>query len=511
MKKIIWSGLWKKEDWLTVWVGLIIIIIILGGVSLKVPKLKWTLPGEYITFVSRTIPSVEKLMAKAGDAGDTLVKDAAVNLQMAMICRDRTLISDASKTLAEAAALSKDKSVSKTASKLAASILAESNNRVLKLFTTDNLIRVLVLGLFYLILSLIAIVLAGEKAAGFITGFPVVFILALLGQLIAGNYTMLYYGLEYVIWALVLGLFISNVFGVPGWLRGAIKSEFYIKTGVILLGAGIYFHEIVNAGLYGLAQAVLVVSVVWYTCFWIARKLKVDDEFAAILSSAVSICGVSAAIATAGAIKGDPKKLSYTTSIVLICAVPMLIIQPLIAKLLSMPDIVAGAWLGGTLDTSGSVVAAGALISESAMKTGVVVKMSQNVLIGVAAFILSIVWAMRSNDPIPGTKRKVTILEIWYRFPKFVLGFIIASVVFSFFLTPEVVESTKSTLSGLRTWWFALAFVSIGLETRFKDLTKLGNGRPALAFLAAQGINILWTLLLAYLIFGGILFPVPNL
>jgi uncharacterized membrane protein YadS len=189
----------------------------------------------------------------------------------------------------------------------------------------------------------------------------------------------------------------------------------------------------------------------------------------------------------------------------------MLIIQPLIAKFLSMPDTVAGAWLGGTLDTSGSVVAAGSLISETAMKTGIIVKMSQNVLIGVAAFILSVVWAIKSDQPLPGTKRKVTVLEIWYRFPKFVLGFIAASVLFSFFLTPEVVESTKPVLTGMRTFWFALAFVSIGLETKFSDLAKLGNGRPALAFVLAQGINVLWTLLLAYLIFGGILFPAPVL
>ena len=126
------------------------------------------------------------------------------------------------------------------------------------------------------------------------------------------------------------------------------------------------------------------------------------------LSSAVSICGVSAAIATSGAIKGDPKKLSYTTSIVLICAVPMLVLQPLIAKWVGMPDVVAGAWLGGTLDTSGSVVAAGALISEAAMKVGVIVKMSQNVLIGVAAFILAVVWTFKKVEDVPGRANLVS-------------------------------------------------------------------------------------------------------
>jgi len=233
----------------------------------------------------------------------------------------------------------------------------------------------------------------------------------------------------------------------------------------------------------------------------------VDDEFAVVLSSAVSICGVSAAIATGGAVKADPKKISYTTSIVLICAVPMLVLQPMIAKWVGMSDIVAGAWLGGTLDTSGSVVAAGALISDVAMKTGVIVKMSQNVLIGIAAFLLSVVWTMRmagaAGQERPGA------MEIWHRFPKFVLGFVIASLLFSFVVDAKTVESTKGALTGLRTWWFALAFTSIGLETKFADLTKMEGGRPAAAFLIGQTFNVFWTLLLSWLIFGGVLFNVP--
>jgi len=188
----------------------------------------------------------------------------------------------------------------------------------------------------------------------------------------------------------------------------------------------------------------------------------------------------------------------------------MLILQPLIAKAIGMTEIVAGAWLGGTLDTSGSVVAAGELISPTAMKTGVIVKMSQNVLIGVAAFILAIVWTFKKAAEIPGGE-KPSAMEIWYRFPKFVLGFLIASVVFSFIINPETVTATKGALAGLRTWWFALAFTCIGLETRFADLAKLGGGRPALAFILAQGFNILWTLLLAYLIFGGTILPAPKL
>ncbi|MGH9035056.1 MAG: putative sulfate exporter family transporter, partial [Acidimicrobiia bacterium] len=151
-------------------------------------------------------------------------------------------------------------------------------------------------------------------------------------------------------------------------------------------------------------------------------------------------------------------------------------------------------------------VAAAELISEPALKAGVIVKFSQNVLIGVAAFALSVWWALRKRD---GTGRPSPRV-IWERFPKFVLGFVLASLVFSFFLTEATVADTKGVVTSLRTLWFALAFTSIGLETRFADLVTAEGGRPALAFVLAQAFNVAWTLLLAYLLFGGVLFSVPD-
>jgi uncharacterized membrane protein YadS len=186
----------------------------------------------------------------------------------------------------------------------------------------------------------------------------------------------------------------------------------------------------------------------------------------------------------------------------------MMIVMPWIAKSTGMNDLVAGAWLGGTLDTSASVVAAGALISEAAMKTGVIVKFSQNALIGVAAFALAIWWTLRAGA---ATGQKPSAGIIWDRFPKFVLGFIVASILFSFFIPAELVSGTRGALGELRLWWFAMAFVCIGLETRFLELATTEQGRPALAFLGAQAINIFWTLLLAWLLFGGVLFAQPDI
>ena len=376
-----------------------------------------------------------------------------------------------------------------------------------KVWTTHNLQTSLVLGVVLAVLAAAIVLLMGGSLKRFAMGFPQVFLLGWLAQVIAGNAAVTHWGLEYVIFAFLLGLTISNATVVPAWLLEAVRTEYYIKTGLVLLGAGILFADLMQAGLLGMAQALLVVTAVWFVSFWLARRLRVDDEFATMLASAVSICGVSAAIATCGAIQGDRKKLSYVTSLVVIVAAPMMVVMPWAIRTFGIPDAVGGAWLGGTLDTSASVVAAGEMISGVARNAGVVVKLSQNVLIGLAAFILTIWWSLKE----PGRSGQgPSAAIIWERFPKFVLGFVAASFVFSFLLPPALVNETKNLLAGLRTWWFALAFASIGLETRFSDIINAEARRPALAFLGGQAFNVLWTLLLAYLLFGGFLLPVPS-
>jgi len=379
---------------------------------------------------------------------------------------------------------------------------------VTKVLAPSNLITMAVSGLIFFVVASLGYALIGGRVARFAAGFPVVFVLACGAQIIAGQAVIKRLGLEYVIFALIIGLLLNHAMLLPDWLREAVRTEYYIKTGLVILGAGILFKEILQAGWLGLAQALLVVSVVWYFAFWVSRRLRVDDEFGAMLATAVSICGVSAAIAACGAIHGDRKKLSYVTSLVLIVAVPMMVIMPWLVKSFGIPELVGGAWLGGTLDTSGSVVAAGEAISTRAMKTGVIVKFSQNVLIGLAAFILSIWWTMRNREM---NVEKPRAAVIWERFPKFVIGFIVASLIFSFVLRPEVVKSVDKILVGLRTFWFALAFVSIGLETRVTELVGKDQGRPAASFVIAQTFNVIWTLILAWLLFGGVLFPVPDI
>ncbi len=330
-------------------------------------------------------------------------------------------------------------------------------------------------------------------------GAVVVLALAWGSQQIAAISSIKAWGLEYVVFALALGLAWSHLLPMPAWLRGAARAEFFIKVGIVIHGATIALPEIMKAGVPGMIQAALVIPVVWYVCFFLARRLKVDDEFGVMLSTAVSICGVSAAIAACGAIQGDKKKLSYVTSLVLVCALPMIIFMPWISQQLGLSGEVAGAWLGGTLDTTASVTAATKSVGEAAVTTGSIVKMSQNVLIGVAAFILSIWWTMRGGS---ASGQKVSAAVIWERFPKFVIGFVLASIAFSYFIPADALKAAKDPIKNFRDVWFAAAFVCIGLETKMGELFRLGGGRPALAFIGGQLFNILWTLMLAKWLFA---------
>lgn len=374
---------------------------------------------------------------------------------------------------------------------------------VAKAFATDNLALSGVLLVVFLVISTLALAASlGKRIFAFLGGATVVFVLGWLSHWIAGNAGIKFWGIEYVVFALGLGMIWSHLLPVPEWLREAVRTEFFIKVGIVLLGATILLQEMMKAGLPGLIQGALVIPVVWYACFFIAKKLKVDDEFGVMLSTAVSICGVSAAIAACGAIQGDRKKLSYVTSIVLLCAVPMMILMPVAVQKLGLSEAVGGAWIGGTLDTSGSVAAATEQVGKDATKVGVIVKLSQNVLIGVAAFVLSIWWTMRGGKDGTAKREKPSAAIIWQRFPKFVIGFVIASIVFSYFVDPAVAAAAGKPLKGLREVWFAAAFVCIGLETRLGELFKLGGGRPAIAFLGGQVFNIVWTLILALWLFG---------
>jgi len=223
-----------------------------------------------------------------------------------------------------------------------------------------------------------------------------------------------------------------------------------------------------------------------------------------VIATVTSVCGVSAAIAAAAASKAKREELSLAVGMTMIFTVIMMVGMPAISRIIGLNDYVGGAWLGGTIDSTGAVVAAGALLGENAEKVAAIVKLIQNVLIGFIAFAIAVYWV--SSVERGNTNQKPHIMEIWNRFPKFILGFVLASIIFSFVLVPIMGEESVSTVlkqtKTFRDWFFCLAFVSIGLESDFRELSKqLAGGKPIILYIVGQSFNIILTLLLAWIAF----------
>lgn len=349
-------------------------------------------------------------------------------------------------------------------------------------------------------------------------GFIFVFVIAALALWIAKIPIVKYYGFEAVFFSVIFGLIIRNCFHIPEWLKPAIQGEYFIKIGVVCLGATILFRDVMKSGSMGLVQAILVVTIVWFFAYFVARKLKVDRSAAMTMSSGLSICGVSACITAARVAGTDDKKLSYIVSVVLIVVVPMIYLMPWLAEqivplLTSDPIIqqeIAGAWIGGTVDTTSGVAASSEMafahLGDLANKTAVIVKATQNVLIGFVAFFIALYLSTKSED---GKSQKPSLGIVWEKFPKFILGFVVASLVFSLCQSGEIFpdfEKSKLVETSLaKTFsqlFFSLAFVCIGLDTRLKDIVSKENRNTLYAFLIAQSFNIIVTGVLAYILFG---------
>ena len=344
----------------------------------------------------------------------------------------------------------------------------------------------------------------------FMVGFIFVFAIAVLAYLAAGQATMKEYGIGYAAWAILFGLIISNTVGTPKWALPAVQVEYYIKTGLVLLGAEILFGKILSIGIPGIFVAWVVTPVVLISTFIFGQKvIKMPSKTLNITISAdMSVCGVSAAIATAAACRAKKEELTLAVGLSLIFTSIMMIVMPAVIKATGMDHVLGGAWMGGTIDATGAVAAAGAFLSDRALYVAATVKMIQNVLIGVIAFFVALYWVAKV-ERIPG--QKVSPMEIWYRFPKFVLGFIIASIVFSLISGSMGSDASYAlvdhgAIRGLskigRGWFFCLAFTSIGLATNFRELGHhFKGGKPLILYLCGQTLNLILTLVMAYIMF----------
>jgi uncharacterized integral membrane protein (TIGR00698 family) len=313
--------------------------------------------------------------------------------------------------------------------------------------------------------------------------------------------------LEFPIWGALLGI-VANLIMRPfkgnEFIRPGIKMEFFLKIGLVLLGTSINLKLLGTAAAGAVLQAPIMIASVFFFTYWLAGRLKVDDKLRAVMSTALSVCGVSAAIAAAGSVKAKKEQVTYIVTIVILVALPLMVIAPLAAKAMHLPDAVAGAWFGGNIDTTAAVVGAGTIFSDAAQKVASIVKNTQNALIGVVAFFLALYFASKNE----GGKRPNAKI-IWDRFPKFVLGFIVASILYTlgqvYGGALGLIDGGKGTvLEALKNWAFILAFVAMGLEFAFGEIKSMG-WKPLAVFLIATIFNTLLALGVSWVIFSYLL------
>jgi uncharacterized membrane protein YadS len=353
----------------------------------------------------------------------------------------------------------------------------------------------------------------GGRFFSFARGFCFVFALGTIAYVLAGQDVVKHYNLGYALWALVIGLLISNTIGTPDWARPAIRTELFIKTGLVILGAEVLFSRLLVLGVPGIFVAWVVTPIVLITTFWFGQKiLKIESpSLTMVIAADMSVCGVSAAIATAAACKAKKEELSLAIGMSLSFTVIMMVAMPAAIQAMGMSNVLGGAWMGGTIDATGAVAAAGTMLGEDALQVAATVKMIQNILIGVVAFCVAVFWVLRVEGKEARTKPSV--MEIWRRFPKFILGFVAASVLFSLLYTtlvngPQIIDAViKDSTKTFRGWLFCLAFVSIGLETNFRELAKyFKGGKPLVLYVVGQSFNLCLTLFMVWLMFEKV-FP----
>jgi uncharacterized membrane protein YadS len=384
-------------------------------------------------------------------------------------------------------------------------------------------------GLQYLALLALWSVLFGIAAGAlglrpmrFVSAFVVIFLVA-LGLYGLGVWDQASrYSLEPPLVALALGLLISNTVGVPGWLEPGLRVEFYIKTGIVLLGASLPLTLIAWAGPVAIVQAAIVSLVTFGVIYLAAVRLGLDRRLAALLGTGGAVCGVSGAIAVGGAVGARREHVSIAISLVVLWAIVMIFVLPLLSRALGLSTGVAGAWIGTSefADAAGLAAAqayggfAGTVpgihgTADAAVSAFTLMKViGRDIWIGVWALVLSIVATTRWEST--GVRNHAGIGEIWRRFPKFVLGFLAASAIVTWAAQGHsyaeykhsVIPGVVAPLQALRTWAFTFAFLSIGLTTRVRQLVSIG-ARPFYAFTLGVAVNVVLGYVLSTQVFDG--------
>lgn len=379
------------------------------------------------------------------------------------------------------------------------------------------------LGLYALWLAVFSLStrIMGVRQVDFIPAFTFVFVSSLIIASIGRWEYASRFNLEAPLVALVAGLVISNLIGLPRWFDAGFRVEYYIKTGIVLLGATLPFTLVVWAGPVAVLQATIVSVTTFLVIYFVGKRLGLDRRLCATLGAGGSVCGVSASIAIAGAVGAKKEHAPIAITMVIIWALVMIFVLPLASRMLGLHAGVAGAWIGTSEFADAAGLAAAQAYgntaeqlaqiegtADDAVNTFTLMKVvGRDIWIGIWAFILSIVATTRWETE---RTERARVAEIWHRFPKFVIGFAIASLLvtvvasgysledYDTIVRPELVNPVRT----LRSWAFIFCFFSIGLTTRFRELAAAGS-RPFWAFTSGVAVNVVIGFILSVIVFGA--------
>jgi uncharacterized integral membrane protein (TIGR00698 family) len=295
--------------------------------------------------------------------------------------------------------------------------------------------------------------------------------------------------IEYVLWAILLGLVISNVFGLAAIFKpGVATYEFWLKAGIVLLGARFLLGDVWKLG--GVSLLLVGIEILGAIAFmtFLGRIFGLRPKLTTLLAVGSAVCGVSAIIATKGAIDADDEDSSFAIAAILALGAIALFTFPLIGHALHLSDHAYGVWAGLAVDNTAEATAAGALYSDAAAKLAVLTKTTRNALIGFVVLAYAIYWASRGQAETIGNKAAF----LWQKFPKFVLGFLLISALATagFFS-----KDNNLALANLSRWAFLLTFAGVGLRTNFREMRKQGLRPFAVGFIGEIAIAA-FTLLL---------------
>ena len=274
--------------------------------------------------------------------------------------------------------------------------------------------------------------------------------------------------IEYVLWAIVFGLVVSNTVGVPEVFRpGVATYEFWLKAGIVLLGVRFLLGDIIKLGGISLVCVAIELVVAIALMTWLGRAFNLSPKLTSLLAIGSSICGVSAIIAAKGAIDADDEDASYAIAAILALGAFSLFAFPVIGHWMGLSDHAFGLWAGLAVDNTAEATAAGALYSDAAGKFAVLAKTTRNATIGFVVLTYALYWARKSKAHEVAHKGAF----LWQKFPKFVLGFLLISTVATLgvFTRPQVAD-----LANLSRWAFLLTFAGVGLRTDLRQMRKQG-------------------------------------